>query len=635
MSNFKPSIYQQGIYDFLTKGTGNAVVSAVAGSGKTTTLINALNLIPSDLNVLFLAFNKSIAQELSERVPKNATNIEVRTLHAYGYNALKKAHKSDIDNTKYKRLLKDIQLYSENLDTNVLRKYNFKPKEITMIEDFLFNDSDKQLIEDKVSYFHRVMKLTDLGRLNLIDLKSQDDGINQLKDLSEKHNIEIINGECYRAWLLINIGASYLEKADFTDMVFLPNYLNLTTTKYDIVFIDECQDLNACQRELMKKAIKPKTGRFVAVGDPAQAIYGFSGADSDSFQKLVDIPNTITLPLSVCYRCGSDIVEYAKKIMPSIEASPNAKKGLIDFDFSYKNILKGDMVICRNTMPLVSLCMKYLSQGTKAFVMGTDISATLITMIESCRRKTEEFSCENIFARIYKEKSKLIKNVMNKEKCTEKEAEENQLVVSFTDKINTLEVLSNGCLNGHDLIDKLNIIFSDGTDGICLSTIHKSKGLEADRVFIIHAELMPSKYAKKDWELLQEKNLMYVAYTRAKSVLGFVTDFDAYSNHESKQNNIEVKESSFVGVLGDKVKAKLTVSLIKEMNTSYGDTKLFEMVDDRGNLFSKFGDIPERFLISNHAEVEVGSIIYVNATIKAHKEFKGVKTNVISTISKP
>jgi DNA helicase-2/ATP-dependent DNA helicase PcrA len=634
MSNFKPSPYQQGIYDFLTTGSGNAVVSAVAGSGKTTTLINALNLIPSELNVLFLAFNKSIAQELSERVPKSATNIEVRTLHAYGYFSLTKSYKSDIDNSKYRKLLKDIQTYSETFDLDYLKKYNFKPQQIKMVDDFIFDDSEKELIEDKVSYFNRVMKLTDLGRLNLIDLKNQDNGINQLKEISEKHNVEIINGECYRAWLLINIGASYLDKADFTDMVFLPNHLNLQTTKYDIVFIDECQDLNACQRELMKKAIKPKTGRFIAVGDPAQAIYGFSGADADSFQKLIDIPNTITLPLSVCYRCGSDIIDYAKKLMPQIEASPNAKKGLIDHNFSYKNIVKGDMVICRNTMPLVALCMKYLSQGVKAFVMGTDISASLITMVDSCRRKTEDFSCENIFARIYKEKNKLVKNIMSKENCTEKEAEENQIVISFMDKIRTLEILSNGCLTGDDLINKLKVIFSDDADGICLSTIHKSKGLEADRVFIIHSELMPSKHAKKDWEKLQEKNLMYVAYTRAKSVLGFVTDFDAYSNHESKENNIEIKESNFVGIIGEKVKVKLTITFIKEMNTSFGDTTLYEMVDDKGNLFSKFNQIPERFLISNHAEVEVGSIVEFNATIKAHKEFKGVKTNVISTISR-
>jgi hypothetical protein len=223
---------------------------------------------------------------------------------------------------------------------------------------------------------------------------------------------------------------------------------------------------------------------------------------------------------------------------------------------------------------------------------------------------------------------------MNKEKCTEEEAKENSLIIAYTDKISTLETLSNGCLTGDDLIAKLNQIFSDNSDGICLSTIHKSKGLEADRVFIIHEDLMPSKHAKKDWEKLQEKNLMYVAYTRAKSVLGFVGDFNAYNDYESQENDIVIKEGSFVGTVGEKHRTKLTIVSIKEMNTSYGDTNLFEMVDDNGNLFSKFGDIPERFLISNHAQVEVGSIVEFNATIKAHKEFKGTKTNVISTISR-
>ena len=127
---------------------------------------------------------------------------------------------------------------------------------------------------------------------------------------------------------------------------------------------------------------------------------------------------------------------------------------------------------------------------------------------------------------------------------------------------------------------------------------------------------------------------MYVAYTRAKSVLGFVTDFDAYENYESKENDLVIKEGKFVGVIGEKHRATLTIITMKEMNTSYGDTTLYEMIDNQGNLFSKFGDIAERFLISNHAEVEIGSIVQFNATIKAHKEFNGTKTNVISTISK-
>ena len=145
MSKFQPSVYQQGIYDFITTGQGNAVVSAVAGSGKTTTLINALNLIPSELNVLFLAFNKSIAQELSERVPKGKTNIEVRTLHAYGYFSLTKSHKSEIDNNKYRKLLKDILSYSEHTDLDFLKQYKFNASQINLVDNFLFDDEEKEL----------------------------------------------------------------------------------------------------------------------------------------------------------------------------------------------------------------------------------------------------------------------------------------------------------------------------------------------------------------------------------------------------------------------------------------------------------------------------------------------------------
>jgi hypothetical protein len=229
----------------------------------------------------------------------------------------------------------------------------------------------------------------------------------------------------------------------------------------------------------------------------------------------------------------------------------------------------------------------------------------------------------------------LVNNIAKKEKITIAEAEQSNLVQVMTDRIMTLEVLCVNCETGFDLVDKLEKIFSDNSDGICLSTIHKSKGLEADRVFIIHEDLMPSKHAVKDWEKEQEKNLMYVAYTRAKSVLGFIDDFDAYNNVESKENsNVVLKESDFIGVIGQKSLLKLKVVLTKEMNTAWGDTTLYEMVDDNGNLFSKFGSIPDRFVVSNHDDIEVGTIVQFNGTIKDHKEFRGIKTTIISTISK-
>ena len=77
------------------------------------------------------------------------------------------------------------------------------------------------------------------------------------------------------------------------------------------------------------------------------------------------------------------------------------------------------------------------------------------------------------------------------------------------------------------MIDKIKTIFSDDNgSGICLSTIHKSKGLENDRVFIICEDKMPLKGCMNiPWMAEQEWNLIYVAYTRAKHYLGFIQDF--------------------------------------------------------------------------------------------------------------
>lgn len=97
---FKPSKYQRLVYTFIEKCKGNAVVNAVAGSGKSTTIVNALRIIPKDKKILFLAFNKSIVNELSEKV-KDVPNVNVMTLHSLGVKACLKAYNSRIADNKY------------------------------------------------------------------------------------------------------------------------------------------------------------------------------------------------------------------------------------------------------------------------------------------------------------------------------------------------------------------------------------------------------------------------------------------------------------------------------------------------------------------------------------------------------
>lgn len=483
MTTFKPSKYQQAVYDFVQKETGNAVIDAVAGSGKTTTIVEALKLIPKEKSTIFVAFNKSIVKELSERVP---SHVEVKTMHSFGFGIV---------------------------------RYNLGN---VIVKDDKIMEIVKQLypgwkVDEEAAdgYMNRVRHIVDLAKLNLVK------NVDELWEVVDHHGVEIMNGEVEKAWLVFNLALNFKKSIDMTDMIFLPAHHGMKSKQYDWVFVDECQDLNKCQQEILKRMVKPKTGRFIAVGDPRQAIYGFAGADAESFRSLQNIPNTISLPLSVNYRCGTNIIELAKSIVPQLEAFENAIEGEVVKEGKWKDIQDGDYVLCRNVRPLVKLCMDLLIDGKKAAVRGRDIGANLINMIQ----RTKEKKIDKALEKMQAEANRMVKKSMARGK-TEDEVRNSTAHKTHMDKVSAIEILAGDLENVQDVIDKINSLFSDDKAGIVLSTIHKAKGLESDNVFILNPELMPSKWAKKAWEIEQESNLIYVAYTRAKRRLLFIADYD-------------------------------------------------------------------------------------------------------------
>lgn len=491
---FLPSKYQRTVYTYIRIGKGNAVIDAVAGSGKSTTIVNALKQIPSAKRVLFLAFNKAIVEELKIKIG-NLPNVDIKTLHSLGASICMRNLNCQIQDDKYKIWVNNGVNYSNLVPTVPL--------------------PDEQM----GTWKQNILKLIDLGRVNLVKTKEA------LEDLSYKHDIDLLDNEADLALKGIQWGERETATIDFTDMIYFPNVKQLKIFQYDWVFIDECQDLNAAQRELFLKCVKPNGGRFIAVGDPRQAIYGFAGADVESFNLLKKIPGTVKLPLSVCYRCDKDIIDLAKSIVPQIEARDNAPSGMVNRNATLSEIQDGDMVLCRLTAPLVDLCMKYISSGVKAYVKGRDIGTNLVNMIKKTNRK----QIKDVEERLQRELSRIIGKVVSKQKCTEKEARESDVYKRYKDKVKAIEVLSEGLHTAKEVIDRIETIFSDGNkSGICLSTIHKSKGLESDRVFIICEDKLWFKPCMNvPWMAEQESNLVYVAYTRAKHYLGFVKDFVA------------------------------------------------------------------------------------------------------------
>lgn len=498
MPEFVPSKYQQGIFDFIQHGNGNAVINALAGSGKTSTIVNAVKLIPSTCNALFIAFNKEIVKELEKKLA-GVKNVQVKTLHSLG-----------------------LLMIRRNLGTNIeIDEYKYHTFIKKNIKQLSSADFDKMTTKLMQQYTDNVIQLCDLGRYNLAQCEKD------LLQVSARHDIPIIDDECNAVLNVMKWGRENTTSIDFTDMVWLPYELTLNPIglQYDYIFIDECQDLNAAQRELFLRCFRRGT-RFIAVGDKKQAIYSFAGADAESFAKLQNLPNTTTLPLPISYRCPKKVVNLANQFVDTMECREGAPDGEIVHNVSIKDIHDGDMVLCRTKMPLIKLYMRYLRMGVKSYVRGQDIGLNLLRMVDKTEQIVLNVSLQKdgVFARLYDDLFEERNRLMIKRGMDLEDATLSNQIMNKYDSIKALEILAEGLTSARDLHDRIENVFAESADGVCLSTIHKAKGLEANNVYILCKTLMPSRLATQDWEKEQEQNLMYVAYTRAKYKLGFVSE---------------------------------------------------------------------------------------------------------------
>lgn len=498
MSGFIPSKYQQDIFDFIQHGNGNSVINALAGSGKTSTIVNAVKLIPSTCNALFIAFNKEIVKELEKKLA-GVKNVQVKTLHSLG-----------------------LLMIRRNLGTNIeIDEYKYRTFIKKNIKQLSSADFDKMTTKLMQQYTDNVIQLCDLGRYNLAQCEKD------LLQVSARHDIPIIDDECNAVLNVMKWGRENTTSIDFTDMVWLPYELTLNPIglQYDYIFIDECQDLNAAQRELFLRCFRRGT-RFIAVGDKKQAIYSFAGADAESFAKLQNLPNTTTLPLPISYRCPKKVVNLANQFVDTMECREGAPDGEIVHNVSIKDIHDGDMVLCRTKMPLIKLYMRYLRMGVKSYVRGQDIGLNLLRMVDKTEQIVLNVSLQKdgVFARLYDDLFEERNRLMIKRGMDLEDATLSNQIMNKYDSIKALEILAEGLTSARDLHDRIENVFAESADGVCLSTIHKAKGLEANNVYILCKTLMPSRLVTQDWEKEQEQNLMYVAYTRAKYKLGFVSE---------------------------------------------------------------------------------------------------------------
>jgi superfamily I DNA/RNA helicase len=298
-------------------------------------------------------------------------------------------------------------------------------------------------------------------------------------------------------------------------MVYLAGSLpKLKYPKYENVLVDECQDLNASQHLMIGKIRARKGGRLISVGDFFQTIYGFAGSDSDSFKKFASAPNTTSLPLSVTYRCPINVVLEAQKYSPEISAAPNAEYGYVG-DGDIDMVEEGDAVLCRNNSPLFEAYLDLLYEGKKAYIVGKDIAEKFHTLIKPYRSSHVGALISGLKYQLEQIHDALSAKGVKKPLAHPK-------YQAFLDISRSLSLLAERSSSVKELEKSIDKIFSPQKDAIILSSIHKSKGLEYDRVFLLRPDLLPNKFAKSAEEIQQENNLMFVAITRSKSQFFYI-----------------------------------------------------------------------------------------------------------------
>lgn len=490
-----PSRYQKAIYKAFQLTSKDINISAVAGSGKTTVLLELLKYVPRGESALFLAFNNSIVEELRNR--NTRSDAVIMTIHSCGWRSIMLTYGSKVRMNPNKAIAKTEMVIKEMGIDERRRGY----------------------------YFYIVPRIVDLMRCNLCTTDREEiDRMLLHYDVNvEKRDVDI----ALRAFELMNRDR---RQFDFMDMIYVPLVDDrVRLNKYDCVFCDESQDFSRAQQEFIRRCIS-RRGRLVTVGDANQAIYGFAGADADSYERLANLRGrSARMPLSVSYRCARSIVEEAQKIVPEIQPAPEAIEGRVIEQGTLKDIRRGDWVLCRNLRPLVAAYMWLLKNKIKSHIKGKDIGEGILALIIKTKAKT----LPELDAALKAEKNALVEKLIRRgvrhpsyHPKMELLYQRTEVIAFLSDEVETVGELKR-------LIER---IFTDEERGIMLSTIHKAKGLENDRVFFLCPELIPSKFANQDWQYQQEENLRYVGITRAKRELIYVRGDQFLADIQSSVN---------------------------------------------------------------------------------------------------
>lgn len=469
------------------------IVRARAGTGKTTIIIEGVKRAP-EKSILICAFSKIIQQELEARIGKNYSHVRAQTLHSVGYRCVRR--------------------YRENI------KVEFNNGRADLLTEQVCGRSVPDAIKKLVSKLHTKGReiaphAKEIGELMDIAIKFEctpdDEWANSGFPLEKVEELALKAMELASD---VQAGATI----DGSDMIFLPVRNGWLTGMFDLVVVDEAQDMTTAQLEIAQGVLN-KNGRICIVGDDKQAIFGFRGADSDSLDRLKEELQAKELGLTTTYRCGKQIVQVAQSIVPNFEAGPTNPEGEISrlhLSRLIDSAGPSDYILSRVNAPLVSIAMRLLRNGKRTRIAGRDIGKGLINLVRKMRARSVPDFLTRVGTWETREITRL-EGMLAVAPNNRKYTLQNK-IADIQDQAEMLLNLAEGVKSVSEIETRIESLFIDDGLGeagmITCSSVHRAKGLEANRVFILEETLR--NYNQ------EEQNIFYVAVTRAKQSLIWV-----------------------------------------------------------------------------------------------------------------